>query len=72
MIYYLSRPSVKHVASMENAEKVKCDICGEECWKRPELEKQVRLRHGKDHVIPCCTECAIRGMLSGVGRKAEL
>ena len=55
---YLCRPLVEHVPKMENAEITQCSICGRDCWKRPELEAEVKKIY--DQVIETCTECAIK------------
>lgn len=55
---YLCRPLVKHISKMENAEIVKCPICGQDCWKRPELEADVPKNYNR--VIESCTECAMK------------
>ncbi|AZR74810.1 hypothetical protein BBF96_03435 [Anoxybacter fermentans] len=36
--------------------KVKCQICGSECWERPE---QKQLLKENNNMIACCTKCAI-------------
>lgn len=55
---YLCRPLVEHVPKMENAEITKCPICGRDCWKRSDLEADVKKTY--DQVIDSCTECAIK------------
>lgn len=63
MNIYLCRPLVEHVPNMENAEITQCPVCGKDCWKRPELEANVKEEYFQ--IIPTCTECALK---SGGGK----
>lgn len=55
--YYVMRPLVKNMPDGGPGDViVNCDLCGQECWKRPEIEPDPFPPRFK----PACSECALK------------